>query len=421
MKQHQKGMMSLLITGMLLIGALLFSLGSAKTVFYQVKRAQNEVDARKAHWAAEGGLECGFAKISIDNDPSLFTSTYLDADCKRNGIKNLAIDFAGDDKYSLSVSYLEDKKVMKRAFDMGLNIDSGAIKSTSDLIIGGTTTMEPPDPDSHDGSGWECTSIRYSTVIGAFGTIDNKGVNLLSAKPYAAFDSFGDDCLATHRTLEWSSLKQDITLDSLMNPFKDIFGKERSEWAQIKADHGWDFGHATPASPQVCREAIVDEIDDGKKRVWVAGSCELNQDDLDVLKPKMASVGGVLILIHDGVMSIEGAANLKGMLYHFNYTFSPEVDGSSWVGFGAKDILTDPLTLKEAREAAYGVGTAVKADQASYAQIGAIVFEGGQVFDTAGQIAVFSQGMSFKYNRDIIRDLVNKQPSKWIEGSWHDF
>lgn len=62
-KHQQSGMTTLLITSMLLIVALLFSLASYKNLFYQIKRTQNEVLARQAHWAAEGGLECGYSLL----------------------------------------------------------------------------------------------------------------------------------------------------------------------------------------------------------------------------------------------------------------------------------------------------------------------------------------------------------------------
>ena len=60
--QKNRGLATLLITSLLLVASLLVVLGSYKGLFYQVKRAQNEVQARKDHWAAEGGLECVYTK-----------------------------------------------------------------------------------------------------------------------------------------------------------------------------------------------------------------------------------------------------------------------------------------------------------------------------------------------------------------------
>ena len=59
--KSQQGMATLMITSLLLVVALLFSLASYKNLFYQIKRSQNEVLAKQAHWQAEGGLECAFS------------------------------------------------------------------------------------------------------------------------------------------------------------------------------------------------------------------------------------------------------------------------------------------------------------------------------------------------------------------------
>ncbi len=55
MIQYQKGVATLLITAILLSIALVVTLGSYKNLFYQIKRAQNEIKARQEHWLAEGG------------------------------------------------------------------------------------------------------------------------------------------------------------------------------------------------------------------------------------------------------------------------------------------------------------------------------------------------------------------------------
>ncbi|HDZ9241636.1 TPA: hypothetical protein RUZ16_003302, partial [Vibrio cholerae] len=67
MRQYQQGVATLLITSILLSVALVVTLGSYKNLFYQIKRAQNEVKARQEHWLAEGGLECGYSQFLITN------------------------------------------------------------------------------------------------------------------------------------------------------------------------------------------------------------------------------------------------------------------------------------------------------------------------------------------------------------------
>lgn len=59
--RYQQGIMTLFMTSLLLSAALVITLGSYKALFYQIKRAQNEVKARQQFWIAEGGLECIFS------------------------------------------------------------------------------------------------------------------------------------------------------------------------------------------------------------------------------------------------------------------------------------------------------------------------------------------------------------------------
>lgn len=56
MINKQRGAITLLVSSVILVVTLIFSLGSYKSIFYQIKRAQNEIEARKGHWAAEGEL-----------------------------------------------------------------------------------------------------------------------------------------------------------------------------------------------------------------------------------------------------------------------------------------------------------------------------------------------------------------------------
>ena len=53
----QQGAAALLVVSVLLVAALMMSLGSYKSLFYQIKRANNQIEARQEHWRAEG-IEC---------------------------------------------------------------------------------------------------------------------------------------------------------------------------------------------------------------------------------------------------------------------------------------------------------------------------------------------------------------------------
>ncbi|MDO6704686.1 hypothetical protein [Photobacterium sp. 1_MG-2023] len=58
--KNQYGVATLLMTGLVLAVAMMFVMSRYSTTLYQVKRAQNTVLSRQAHWLAEGGLACGF-------------------------------------------------------------------------------------------------------------------------------------------------------------------------------------------------------------------------------------------------------------------------------------------------------------------------------------------------------------------------
>ncbi|MEL7293274.1 MAG: hypothetical protein AAGJ67_15310 [Pseudomonadota bacterium] len=63
-----RGAITLLMTSVLLAVTLMISLAMMKTVFYQVKRAQNELKQRQLHWRAEGAVECAVAMVGQYED-----------------------------------------------------------------------------------------------------------------------------------------------------------------------------------------------------------------------------------------------------------------------------------------------------------------------------------------------------------------
>ncbi|QXO16721.1 MULTISPECIES: hypothetical protein [Vibrio] len=61
MSTNAKGMVTLLVVSLLLMLALVMTLGLHQALFYQIKRAHNELISRQQFWIAEGGLECLFS------------------------------------------------------------------------------------------------------------------------------------------------------------------------------------------------------------------------------------------------------------------------------------------------------------------------------------------------------------------------
>lgn len=69
-ERKPEGFAVLTMSTILLMMSLAYSLSAYRGVFYQIKVAKNEIQARQDHWQAEGGLECGFS-FMVNNHESV--------------------------------------------------------------------------------------------------------------------------------------------------------------------------------------------------------------------------------------------------------------------------------------------------------------------------------------------------------------
>ncbi|OBU36291.1 hypothetical protein AYY26_10465 [Photobacterium phosphoreum] len=445
-KHQQSGMTTLLITSMLLIVALLFSLASYKNLFYQIKRTQNEVLARQAHWAAEGGLECGYSKIFIDRDLSKLDSNlypdYLYHDCVAIlGLDKIVINMiSGNKKYRISSEYnLIASSQLSKVIDLSPNLSSGTIKSTADVFIFGSATFFPPDPGEETDEGWECKVARFKRyfVIDKTGSINNSGVGPSIESPYVGFNPNGKDCLVTHQSTSVTNLLQDFEQDSTIDPFYEFFSVDKRNWETVRDSTHYQFGiiNSESVENKIGSKILVNRVIDcgnkiatqistyNKVNIWVNGSCEIDSTGLTKIATASKNVtNGVLILVHNGVLSINGSGDIKGVLFHFNQPtiFSPEK--KDWEGLIAFDTLgTTPTVFNNMLDNTYLSGSVPLATDAAYFQNGAFNFSGGQYYDLDGQMVFFYSALNLIYNRDYIERSMGAGEPKWQQGSWHDF
>ncbi|WP_413113944.1 hypothetical protein [Thaumasiovibrio sp. DFM-14] len=430
MRRKQRGAMSLLITTMLLIAALLFSLGASKKVFYQVKRAQNEVLARQAHWAAEGGLECAFAKVSVDQnkdylDDSLYPS-YLTADCLTPlDLQSLSfVPFLNKYKVVSNALQMSGKKQLSRLMAFGTG-DPGAIKATANLYIRGSSAFSTPDPGDFVGGKWQCVAINYQNIFSSLSGAINQGV-LNGVSPYADFDSQGQDCASTHMTTVSADTGygNDFVQTPSLDPFYDIFKKPKSQWNDVRTSAEWNFTTITALNEIIidditykyvedCGAEIANKVLAGQTRIWVSGSCELTSGvggGVETLSDALNDMGNpsTLLLIHNGLFSIQSSMDFPGLLMHVTTGFTPTA--ALWDHFEAKDYF-----------GTFSLFPSLAKANTIYFQRGAFTFSGGQILDTVGLDAYFDQSLNFAFNRDNIEDVIEVGPPKWVEGSWHDF
>lgn len=415
--KRQKGLTTLLVTTMLLVVSLVFSLSSYKNLFYQIKRTQNEVMARKAHWLAEGGLECGFAKVNEEIDVALITTpNYFNSDCNISG-NQVEIDVINLGTYKIKANNKtgDAEKRITKFFNLSGGRAPGIIKSTSNLILEVSGLMYP-DPGAKNGTEYECIIANYTNDIEIKGSLTNAGLHYA----YPPYKDFHDnpatwpECKSTHKSTvtdnkiiagkkKPSEFGDDYVYSANLDPFKDIFNVPREDWETVR-----DKPRTTviPGSLK-CSSAIAGVISKGSDRIWVEGDCDLGSDaNLIEDAVKNAGISGVVIVVQDGILAVNGAQTLSALLYHFKSpgsTFTPTEE--QWDKMSA----AGDLTAKEKSE----VG---------YFQNGAFHPKGGYVMDAMGLTAKIRGSLNFSFSGDVFEEALDDlKVINWQEGSWHDF
>ncbi|MCD9501941.1 hypothetical protein GLP37_07110 [Photobacterium phosphoreum] len=413
-KHQQSGMTTLLITSMLLIVALLFSLASYKNLFYQIKRTQNEVLARQAHWAAEGGLECGFAQIQKAGNISDAKPTFIDCESLLNLVD---VDVDVDDNYIKSEYDNISNKLVKKKIKLSSRL-AGAIQARSDLKLIGDYDISPDVEGKHNNGDYKCVAIRYSnrfifdkTEPGNSGT-ELEVMDPIENGPYSGFNGKCAEGYRSHLKVTTDSfndatknnLEKDFVYDPDFDPFESFFGDKRSELEQIRKEFVQISGSIESAgSNNTCTKKIkaaFDSIKNKDKKVWVTGDCDLGGDNslsLD-LDPKV-------LVIENGIIATWASVLFTGSVYHLiDPTIYPVSNlTSKWNEMPTKDQFS----------------TLVKANSV-YIDGGSFNTTGGMVFDTPGGLTTMIAGMVLSYDRGTNPLPINNKIT-WQQGSWHDF
>lgn len=223
MKQ-QSGMVTLLVTSMLLVGALVLSLASYKNAYFLIKRANNDILTTKAHWAAEGGLECGFVALKGTSSPEdMVSSGNFPAECQSLMDIDLSTSVSGSN-YVL-VSEVNDiaSAILSKTITLVTNGRSGSIQTGSNMYSHSSLTFYNPDPGELVGDGWECVAVRYKGEYSPNASIVNMGLSSVT-NPDPTFDNQGKDCKGSHKTngTGQQALKSDFINDPDLSPFEDF-------------------------------------------------------------------------------------------------------------------------------------------------------------------------------------------------------
>ncbi|PSW29603.1 hypothetical protein C9J19_05855 [Photobacterium phosphoreum] len=423
-KHQQSGMTTLLITSMLLIVALLFSLASYKNLFYQIKRTQNEVLARQAHWAAEGGLECGFAQIQKAGNISDAKPTFSSCESELN-LSDVNVDV---DNYINSEYDTISNKLVKKKIKLSSSI-TGAIQSRSDLRLVGSYSISPDVEDIHNDGDYKCIAIRFSNEVkveGSFISTPPKG--------NVSYDNFisGGNCSKLYKThtYEFSNnwninqstynnepsgnglFKMDLVRDTLFDPFESFFKDKVENIDNIKNDYEVisgsknDYevisGSKSDKDTKSC-DYLVSEAFKLKNKVWVEGDCDL----LSAKYLNELNETPRILVIDNGIVAIDSSSSFYGIIYHYinkdSNIYSNEELSKRWTLMPSAKFFPSYIL-----------------DNSVFIQRGSFNPSGGMIFDTLNGHTTLISGMTLNFTNEANPNPPSKKIS-WQQGSWHDF
>lgn len=259
----QQGAITLMLVSILLIGVLIVSLGSFKVTFYQIKRAQNEVQARKEHWQVEGGLECTYAYLlELDKtvadiqDASTRPADFEDWCSPYQNQPQIDVSSSASSSAYLVTSSSNTNSLYKTIREQS-QLGTGAIQSTGPIEIVGTLSLKPTAKEEPiSGNEYECVSVSFADLFtyqydATHG--DSTQVLGLEVKDPAAdgpFSGFDGVCHSDYKTAipkgtsgstysisapdyyqgtNPPPFMKDFNPDPNMNPFYTFFGMARTE------------------------------------------------------------------------------------------------------------------------------------------------------------------------------------------------
>lgn len=448
MRKHQQGMMSLLITSLLLICALLFSLGSSKQVFHQIKRAQNELLSRQAFWAVEGALECAFTELkqeTIKPIDSGFSGRCIDLDSNPSPI--LTIDhfpLIDANEYLLTSTFDDGdviKTVNKRVSYVGGGILS-TIETSASVELTGSQHFVPNKTNNIASDGnYECKSIISGgsvSYVSSGGTDEHFLTTDASVASHAGgpLAAVSFSCNSAYRSnlfdpptvpgypsgitvpIKGLDIEENATVDA----FKAIFGQNISESDSVKEDFNSDpigivIGGGTNDKTsggwvKNCHNLVANAYSSGKRRIWVDGSCALSGNPFGD-KIEKTDDEAVQFVVFDGLLLMEAVSHFNGLIYQYvNVGFNVNngwldlFDSNSLIGVSPGGFQRHHIVSGDY-------------DNTILSVRGSVYIDGGVGIDAISRTITINGAIIPSYNKG--KSGKHVTGLEWKKGSWHDF
>ncbi|EKO3692704.1 hypothetical protein P0F02_000738 [Vibrio metschnikovii] len=419
MKRHQQGIATLLITAVLLSITLVITLGSYKNLFYQIKRAQNEVSARQSYWLAEGGVECLYAYIA--QDPTRITGLSKQVSGEANHCKQqlqldeLQLIPLGNSVYRIHArqGYAQVNKQI-----YSYTTGTGAIQTNANLRLVGDFDIRPEAVGEADENGfYDCVAVRYKYQVVFHSEASSqqsteteseknkpKSENGLRVLDALAENNSELKCKAESKTSiprgqgkdfntqDSSEFKADFVQDNKFKPFESYFGLAYSteNYHKVKSQH-----HVITLNGAESKDCItkLHEAFATYKDVWVVGDCFIHGS---FSAPEARS-----LVVENGLFATNGSHVYGGAFFHM--IKNPEVLSNDWQQVPFYDAIKHLVT-----------GNVV------YIDSGAFRPDGGMVFDADGMDVVINGALNLQFQSN----KESHQRSQTIslqQGSWHGY
>ncbi|MGR5336599.1 hypothetical protein ACPV5I_14340 [Vibrio gigantis] len=440
----QQGAITLMLVSILLIGVLIVSLGSFKVTFYQIKRAQNEVQARKEHWRSEGGLECTYSYL-LELDKTI--ADIKDASTRPADFSDWCSPYENKPQIEISDSAISSAYIVASSSNVQSlfktirersQLGSGAIQSTGPIELIGTLSLKPTaKEDPLSGNEYECVSVSFADLFTYQynETHSNSGQALglevldpIADGPFSGFDGIchSDYKTAIPKGASGSSysiyapdyyqgtnpapFKKDFNPDPNMNPFYTFFGVAKTEQNIVDLSQDTDlFKHVQLLNATECGTEIMDHFTAGQtKGLWVEGNCHINAAVAATINPSQ------LLVVQDGVLALNGAMAYNGVIYHLvDYQKShvkTRVD-DFW-----KNLLPNNVFAPFIKD----IDNASVVKKSVGIQFASGLPSGGLIFDSPAGVTTIVGDMDLDFRADS-NPIDLPSTYQWKRGSWNDF
>ncbi|WP_372384593.1 hypothetical protein AB8613_05155 [Vibrio sp. BS-M-Sm-2] len=442
--RKQRGVVTLLITSVLLIGALVVTLGTYRSVFHQIKVAQNEVQGRQEHWRSEGGLECTYSYL-LELDKTI--ADIKDASTRPADFSDWCSPYENKPQIEISDSAISSAYIVASSSNVQSlfktirersQLGSGAIQSTGPIELIGTLSLKPTVKEEPiSGNEYECVSVtfadlftyQYDSMHGDSG--QTLGLEVLDPSADGPFSGFDGVCDSEYKTeipkgnsgsrysiyapdssqgTNPPPFQKDFNPDPNMNPFYTFFGVAKTEQNIVDLSQDTDlFKHVQLLNATECGTEIMEHFTAGQtKGLWVEGNCHINAAVAATINPSQ------LLVVQDGVLALNGAMAYNGVIYHLvDYQKShvkTRVD-DFW-----KNLLPNNVFAPFIKD----IDNASVVKKSVGIQFASGLPSGGLIFDSPAGVTTIVGDMDLDFRADS-NPIDLPSTYQWKRGSWNDF